>query len=303
SSLSIVQNASPLYFENNLSVWKPAGHVVGPPIRLLAFDPTSPPLMMPELKELAPLLTAADTVLFDRKSKEDFGDLDAGEKAELNGRTVTVIGHVSLGTDFADDGTILASDRTFNSVIYGQTPMPESLDDLDFGLIRLRDGVNLDQARDELDALLPPQVLVLTKQQYLDTELKFWSTATPIGYVFALGTAMGFLVGTIICYQILFADIADHLREFATLKAMGYRPRYFIGLVLEESLILSLLGFIPGTICAAVLYRMVAVVTGLLMNMSWERTLLVGALTAAMCVVSGCLTMNKVLQTDPAEMF
>lgn len=303
SSSSLVKSASPLYFENNLSNWKPMGEVVGPPIRLLAFDPTSPPLLLPDLAQLAGRLTAVDTVLFDRKSKEDFGDLEVGQNAELNGRSVTVVGHVSLGTDFADDGTVLASDRTFNSVIYGRTPMPESLDDLDFGLIRVRDGVDPEAACEELRRIIPPQALVLTKQQYLDTELTFWSTATPIGYVFALGTAMGFLVGTIICYQILFADIADHLREFATLKAMGYRPKYFIGVVLQESLILSLLGFVPGAICAALLYRMVAMLTGLLMDMSWDRTLLVAVLTMAMCIVSGCLTMNKVLQTDPAEMF
>jgi len=62
-------------------------------------------------------------------------------------------------------------------------------------------------------------VNVMTKQQFLDKEFAFWNTATPIGYIFALGTVMGFIVGMIICYQILFSDISDHMREFATLKA------------------------------------------------------------------------------------
>jgi len=302
-SSSLVASASPLYFENNVSSWKIEGEVVGPPIRVLAFDPRDPPLLLKGLDEQAQLLTQPDSVLFDRESKADFGDLQVGDTAELAGRKVRVVGTVSLGTDFADDGTALCSDRTFAAAIYSHPYAPESLDDIDFGLVKLRPDVDAAVAARELRALIPPQVEVYTKDQFLDVELGFWNTATPIGYVFALGTAMGFLVGTIICYQILFADIADHLREFATLKAMGYRPRYFIGIVLQEALLLSLFGFIPGAITAAALYQVVAFATGLLMDMSLLRTLGVAGLTAAMCVVSGCLTMGKVLTTDPAELF
>ena len=303
ASSSLVAKTAPLYFENILSGWQPAGEVVGPPIRVLAFDPQSPPLMLDDVRRLAPLLTAPDTVLFDEESKSDYGDLQVGDTAELNGRRVMVVGRVKLGTDFADDGTIFCSDRTFNAAFYNNPLMGESLDDLDFGLVRLRDGVDADQARDEIDALLPPQVVVLTKPQFLDVELSFWNTATPIGYVFALGTAMGFLVGTIICYQILFSDVSDHLREFATLKAMGYPPRYFVGVVLEESLLLSLFGFVPGLVVSLVLYGAVAAATGLLMTMGFDRMALVALLTVGMCIVSGLLTMTKVLRADPAELF
>jgi len=302
-SSPVTDKAYPLYFENFLSNWKLEGKAVGPSIRVLAFDPKSVPLHLPELANLAPLLAAPDTVVFDRKSKAQYGDLKVGDVAELHGHRVRVVGDVSLGTDFADDGTVFCSDRTFSAVFYDTPYSPESLEDLDFGLIRLKPGVDLAEARDALDALLPPQVSVFTKQQFLDFELKFWNTATPIGYVFFLGTAMGFIVGTIICYQILFADVADHLREFATLKAMGYRSSYFILLVLQESLWLSLLGFVPGWLVSAALYRIVAIATGLLMDLTMTRSYQVAGLTVAMCIVSGCLTMVKVLRTDPAEMF
>ena len=57
---------------------------------------------------------------------------------------------------------------------------------------------------------------------------------------------MGFVVGAIIVYQILFADVSDHLAEYATLKAMGYTNRYLFGVVLQEAIILAVLGFLPG---------------------------------------------------------
>ncbi len=43
---------------------------------------------------------------------------------------------------------------------------------------------------------------------------------------------MGFVVGAIIVYQILFADVSEHLNEYATLRAIGYRNRFVSGIVL-----------------------------------------------------------------------
>ena len=40
---------------------------------------------------------------------------------------------------------------------------------------------------------------------------------------------MGVLVGLVIVYQVLSTDVADHLREYATFKAMGYPQRFFLG--------------------------------------------------------------------------
>ncbi len=107
----------------------------------------------------------------------------------------------------------------------------------------------------------------------------------------------------IICYQIINADIADHMPEFATLKAMGYPNRYFVGFVLLESTYLSLLSFVPGVLASYVLYEALARSTGLLMILNPSRVATVFLLTLAMCITSGCLAMRKVLAADPAELF
>ena len=75
---------------------------------------------------------------------------------------------------------------------------------------------------------------VFTRQGFIDNEIKFWSESTPIGYVFMVGTMVGFVVGVIICYQVIYSGISDYMSEFATLKAMGYPNRYFVGLVLTQ---------------------------------------------------------------------
>lgn len=49
----------------------------------------------------------------------------------------------------------------------------------------------------------------------------------------------------VITYQILSADVTDHLREYATFRAMGYGPQFFLGIVLEQPTVLGIFSFLP----------------------------------------------------------
>lgn len=298
-----VAEALPLKIENQQSTWKQPGRAVGPPIRVLAFDPSHDVLDLPEVSSQAGKLVEPLTALFDRRSKGVYGEVFQGEVIELGGRRVEIVGEFSLGTDFADDGTLIIGNNTFEALFGGFAPPGIPLGGIDIGVVKLRPGSDAEAAREAVEAVLPDDVVVLTKQQYVDQERSFWAAATPIGYVFTIGTIMGFIVGMTICYQILFADIADHLREFATLKAMGYRASYFIRVVLEEALLLAPIGFVPGLIAAVGLYATVGAATGLPMHLPASRIVGVLGLTVLMCVLSGCLTMRQVLTAEPAELF
>jgi putative ABC transport system permease protein len=297
-----VAAAYPLYIETRLASWKNPETGVTYPIRVLAFDPYQPVWNMPSARDQAHKLRQSEAVLIDERSKSDYGPRRAGITTELAGQTVRVVGTFQLGTDFANDGNLLMS--TANFVRYFAGPRGgDALGEVDVGLVQVEPGRNARQVKQALMASLPDDVAIFTRDEFTRQELDFWAESTPIGYIFTFGTALGFLVGVIICYQILYADIADHLAEFATLKAMGYRPRYFVWLVLQESLFLSLLGFIPGALISAALYTVVGQYTGLLMRLTPGRAGFVLALTVAMCVVSGLLAMRKVLRADPAELF
>jgi putative ABC transport system permease protein len=297
-----VQAAYPLYIETRFASWKNPETGVTYPIRVLAFDPDEPVWRMPSAVEQAPLLRQANTVLMDERSKSDYGPHPTGMTAELSGQTVRVVGKFQLGTDFANDGNLLMS--TGNYVRYFGGPSGgKILSEVDLGLVLVEPGYDPQQVKESLINDLPDDVAIFTLDEFAQQELDFWAQSTPIGYIFTFGTALGFLVGVIICYQILYADISDHLSEFATLKAMGYRPRYFVLLVLQESLFLSVLGFIPGAIISALLYTVVGQYTGLLMRLTPGRAGFVLLLTVGMCVASGLLAMRNLLRADPAELF
>ena len=73
---------------------------------------------------------------------------------------------------------------------------------------------------------------MLTRAEAIRYELNRWIRETSIGIIFQLGVAVSLLVGTVIVYQVLSSDVAAHLRQYATLKAMGYTNRFLSGVVL-----------------------------------------------------------------------
>ena len=143
----------------------------------------------------------------------------------------------------------------------------------------------------------------MTKQEFVAAEMEFQLKVSPIGFVFGFGVVMGIIVGLMIVYQVLSSDVADHLSEYATLKAIGYRSSYFAGIVFEEAICLSTLGFVPGLAIAMTLYALMAEATDLPIAMSWTRTAFVFLLTVAMCCLSGLLATRKLKAADPAELF
>jgi len=256
-------------------------------------------------------LTAADkqnAALVDRRSKSEYGFGDDPEALqqqhiELNKKVISVVDQFTLGTDFAHDGTILISERMLPTYFPWRSRSGSPLDVIDIGLLRAERGADLLTLRNQIQKLAPDQIQVFLTQDLINQELRFWSSSTPVGVIFGIGTIMGLVVGAIICYQIQFTDITEHMPEFATLKAMGYRPFYFWSLILCQSLYLACLGFIPGLLISWGLYSLLAEASGLVMRMTWDRILLVWLLTLAMCVLSGMLAIRNLFRADPASLF
>ena len=106
-----------------------------------------------------------------------------------------------------------------------------------------------------------------------------------------------------IVYQILYTEVATHLPQFATLKAIGFTDAYLLRLVIEEALLLSFMGFIPGVILSLGVYHIAAKETLLPMAMTVSRLVMVFGLTVAMCMFSAAMAVKKLRSADPADIF
>jgi len=203
-----------------------------------------------------------------------------------------------MGTSFGIDGSFFTSTDNWLRLFPHR-----SRNEIQLGLIRLRQGADSVTVRDRLRDYLPKDVLVMTKADFVKREGDYWNSATPIGYIFAFGAIMGFVVGAIIVYQILFADVSEHLSEYATLRALGYPNRYISGIVIQQALILGVLGYIPGVVAVAWLYGKAAAATSLPLYVTSDRAIAVFAMTLSMCAISALLALRKVRRMDPADVF
>jgi putative ABC transport system permease protein len=297
-----VEEITPVYIFP--SVWKNPWDNKRRSINTIGFHPDSSLLAIEGFDQSRELLRRQDVVLFDSKSRPEFGPvaqaLPAGEPVvtEINDREIEVVGLFEMGTSFGIDGTVITSDDNWLRLFPSR-----SRNEIQLGLIRLKQGHDANLVRDALAEYLPADVLVMTKQQFVQREKSYWNSATPIGYIFAFGAIMGFVVGAIIVYQILFADVSEHLNEYATLRAIGYRNRFVTGIVLQQAVILAVLGYLPGLAIVYWLYGKAAAATNLPLYITQDRALTVFVMTLAMCAISAMMAVRKVRRLDPADVF
>ena len=296
-----VESVVPIYL--NFGTWKNPIERNTRTILTIGFNPAQNPIDLPGIKENTDRLKLPDVVLFDDRSRAEFGAIpdllqQGTVTTEVSSHKVRVAGLFSLGASFAADGNIITSDTNFLRLYDDR-----SLGLIDIGMINLKPGTNLAQAKANIKAKLPQDVEVFDKQEFIQEEISYWQNATAIGFIFTLGTGIGFIVGIVIVYQILYTDVANHLPEYATLKAMGYKDRYFVMVVFQEAIILAVLGFVPGYFIAVGLYSLAAGATALPLAMTVSRATTVLILTIIMCSVSGSVAVRKLSAADPADIF
>ncbi|ABM78404.1 ABC transporter permease DevC [Prochlorococcus marinus] len=297
-----VQGITPVNW--NFLLWRNPQTLTTRQILALGFEPGDSLFTDPELAAKAKALTSRGRVLFDQRSRNEFGPIakwfDEGRivETELAGKRVRVAGLVSLGPSFGADGNLLTSRETFLDLLPSNPP-----GSIEIGLLRLRPGADPDAVVRSLTASLPNDVKVFTKEAFIEFEKNYWRSSTSIGFIFSLGAAMGFVVGCVIVYQILYTDVSDHLPEYATLMAMGYRLKTLLGVVAREGIFLAVMGYVPAYAAGQALYALVRSSTKLPVAMDLPRAVLVFSLILTMCMGSAVLAMRRLVDADPAEIF
>lgn len=281
---------------------------LGRGIMIMGVEPTAPPFKRTDLNDTAASLTSESFVAIDTKSKPEygpsdcrrFGPADVGVQTELGGAPVEVVGLFELGTGMASNGACMASPQGFRRacpwIPAGEVTM---------GLVTLAKNADPQRVADELERAFGSEadVEVLPRYEVEGKERVRWMEETPFGMIFTLGVAVAIFVGVAIVYQVLSNDIANMMSEYATLKAIGYSNAYLASVVLKQSVLLALVGYLPALAVSWLLYGLIGQAAGIPMAMTPYIAAVVGLLSAAMCVASGVFALRRLFQADPAELF
>ncbi len=269
---------------------------------VMAFDPCQRAFADTQIDSQREKLTAGNTALMDSKAHPDFGPFPAllqknnFAHTELNDAGIDIVGFCTIGTTFVADGNLVTSRDMFMRAFPGLTP-----ENINAGLIQLKPGNDAGAVVEKLRNILPTDVNVFTAHDALAREKAYWSDRTPIGFVISASMIVAIIVGAVIVYQILYTDVSDHLPEYATLKSIGFSDAYFVRLVLQESFILSVCGFVPGVILTLGLYHLTRKMAGIPVQLEPLNLLYVFGLALGMCLIAGGLATRKLRHANPAD--
>ena len=216
-----------------------------------------------------------------------------------------LMGTFDLGTDFVNDGNLLVGLRTFDTLFPMRRIDDPDTPTVDIGVIRLDRSEDAPEVRTALQRTLGADagLRVLTVDELMERERRFWQLHTPIGRIFGLGVILGYVVGLVICYQVLSSGIRDLLAEYATLKAIGYGNAFLVKVVFRQAIWLALMGFGVGSGFAWGVYQILGKQTGLPMHLAPKTIGQVLLLTLAMCLTSAYFAIRKLFEADPAGLF
>ncbi|MEF2552738.1 FtsX-like permease family protein [Aurantimonas sp. A2-1-M11] len=274
-------------------------------LKAFAIDPARPAFFSPDIVTDVALLQMQGTAILDRLARGLPRDLAAAIRPqtplsfETEGRTLTVLDTFAGGGGFGVDGYLFVSDQTFLSLFPSRSSAAP-----DHILLRLRPGADVAVVVERLRGLISDKTLrIRSHAEAAQEELRYQQTQRPTGVIFGFGVVIGVLVGLVIVNQVLSADVSDHLPEYATFKAMGYGPRFFLGIVIEEALVLGFLGFLPGLAVGTAILTLMGKVTTLPLEMTTTMAVTVFLGTVVFSAISGALATRKLAAADPADLF
>jgi putative ABC transport system permease protein len=291
-----VAQATALYFGS--AKWRSGKDGESPDVFVIGLDPRERIFKVDDINDQLSVIEKTDTVLVDSGTRPMFGPLTTGRLVKINDQTETIGGRYDLGTGFMGLGVILVSDRSF-----AQLFPYRSLDQVNLGPIQLKPGVAPEQAAAQLRKLVSPDVQIFTRHALENREVAYWTTRTSVGLVFGSGLIISFIVGIMVVYQTLATQVSRQLRQFATLKAIGYANRSLDGTVVAMSLLIVVVGFIPAAAAALGLYLVIREETLLPVAMTSIRLGAVFVATLAMASFSALLSLGGLRRADPADMF
>lgn len=289
-------------FIGNVS-WQRAEKSLG--LTTYGIDPTQGRFLSPDIAAKSAVLQLQGAGLLDRFSRGLPRDEAASIRPqtplsfEVSGKTLTLYDTFAGGGGFGGDGYLMVSDQTYLTLFGGRSSSAP-----DHILLQTRAGANVDQVATRLRDLISDKTLrIRSYAAAAQEDLSYQQTKRPTGIIFGFGVVIGILVGIVIVYQVLSTDVSDHMREYATFKAMGYGHLFFLGIVLEEALILGILGFVPGIIVGTGILKGMALATTLPLQMTIGMAVAVFVGTVVACTLSGAIATRRLAAADPADLF
>jgi putative ABC transport system permease protein len=240
-------------------------------------------------------LSMPEGVAIDRSYFEQLGIAQIGEYAEINNHKARVVA-VTKGIR-----SFTTTPHVFASLERARAYLGAPANKANFFIVRIAPNADAEVVRSRLAASLS-NAEVLTSEQFRHRTRQFWLYDTGAGAALLGSAILGIIVGTIIVAQTLYSSTKDHLKEFATLRAIGSSYTYILKVILGQALLSAVIGF---SIAAAIDLALVRITADAALPIIMTPTLTLGlfVLTVTMCTIAAISAIRVVTRIDPVLVF
>jgi len=244
---------------------------------------------------LADLRRGAYMVL-DHSADRRFGPTGLGDYREVWGLRFKVIGRSRDALSFTTT-PIAFMDHDRAQKIY-----PVDMEGrTHYILVKLVPGADPAAVRRELAKRMPYQD-VLTRAEFAEQSRRYWLESTGLGLNMGTTVFLGGLIGVVVVAQTLYASTMEHLKEFATVKAIGGSNLDIYAILGKQALIAAVAGYGLGWAMTEAARPALA---GMQLKLLVSPPLLLGVFAGAvvLCLAAAMLSFRKVAAIDPALVF
>ena len=240
-------------------------------------------------------LSMPEGVAIDRSYFEQLGIAQIGEHAEINNHKARVVA-VTKGIR-----SFTTTPHVFASLERARAYLGAPANKANFFIVRISPNADAEVIRSRLASSLS-NAEVLTSEQFRHRTRQFWLFDTGAGAALLGSAILGIIVGTIIVAQTLYSSTKDHLKEFATLRAIGSSYKYILKVILSQALLSAVIGFSIAAVVDLMLVKMTAD-AALPIIMTPALTLGLFMLTVTMCSIAAISAIRVVTRIDPVLVF
>ncbi|HFE38768.1 MAG TPA: FtsX-like permease family protein [Gammaproteobacteria bacterium] len=280
-----------------ISSWTNPDTQITSSLLLLGLDNKPAFILNNAIKKGMGTLDDRRSILLDTYSHPDLGSRKIQSKGQISNHDVVTNNLFQLGLFFYAEGAAIVSNQYF-SYYAGRSSRDASI-----GFLQLKPDSDIQAVKSQLNDMLPDDVYLLTKQELIQQEQHYFVSTKPIGIIFKAGVFIALVIGTVILFQVLSAEINNRMHEFATFKAIGFSNLFVYGIGVIQTLIFALLGYIPALILCYIVFNIIHNLTHLPTMVSFYLISIVFALVIAMSLFAGMITLFKVRRADPVDLF
>jgi putative ABC transport system permease protein len=235
-------------------------------------------------------------VILDDSAQKRFGAFAVGDYREFFGQRLKIIGRTRGARSFTTNPIAFVDYRVAQSM-----SRQELHNRTTYILVKLAPGADPTAVRAEIRRRLPYND-VRTRAEWAARSRSYWTDNTGLGLNMAMTVFLGGLVGVVVVAQTLYTSTMEHLKEFATVKAIGGRDADIYRIIGKQAAIAAVLGFALGSAMAYALRpAMAAIDLKLILTPTVAATVFAG--TLVLCLGASAISFRKVAAIDPALVF